>query len=547
MRRERCGVSVVSVRHRLVTAWAALVVVVVGTAGFVPGQSRTAGAGSAHQAGGERVEPKSTAAEFTKGLTRDLTKRNFRVGRGYPMLWTQQGCDRYTYPIMGSCFANNPAAPYVLAIMKSWRGEFVDPATVNAFGKTRPGYSATYRLDPREAIVVFGKMPPPARYMGLQSYVFTKEWLTDDEPWNPSVHAEIQAKAPQLYDYLFNTAPGNPSRVQSFSSLSNSINDVVIRRQSGSAFGRNRYFIITPDRAMKGALQRALIRAGVERKKMFTEPIPPSHPLGFGARADDFMTGIRYALPDNAKAGRAWRRYPPLTVLRVRERPSSDRLPKPFGPFVPDERTAAPEDVYAADLDNLVTQVCQRWGQPCDPDNPRPDQLSRLLDLEHDLYQFGPECRAIGMNCQGDGQDASYFIAPGHPLDPGWVYAVLGTLATETGNATYVGLSVNDMSKLKGVLNIPDTQLSGSAASYAGAVQNTDKFFVHYFTRDCGAISGLTDGECTTITKDMVPPLGTGKKGLFSAALRAYVRPGTERGPLSTEQLRPMIIRFTQP
>ena len=73
------------------------------------------------------------------------------------------------------------------------------------------------------------------------------------------------------------------------------------------------------------------------------------------------------------------------------------------------------------------------------------------------------------------------------------------------------------------------------------------KFFVHYFSRDCGAIERYTDGQCTTVTEDMVPPLGEGKQGLFTTALRSYVYPGTARGPLSSEQLKPMIIRFAQP
>jgi hypothetical protein len=73
------------------------------------------------------------------------------------------------------------------------------------------------------------------------------------------------------------------------------------------------------------------------------------------------------------------------------------------------------------------------------------------------------------MNCVLDGQDASYFVAPAHPLDPGWVYALVGTL------------------------------------------------------------------------------LGEGKQGWFTAALRSCARPDTERGPLSSGQRRPMIIRFAQP
>ena len=155
------------------------------------------------------------------------------------------------------------------------------------------------------------------------------------------------------------------------------------------------------------------------------------------------------------------------------------------------------------------------------------------------------------MNCLGDNQDASYFLFTPKPLDEGRFYAVVSTLATETGNATYIGLSVNDASLLKGVLNISDTNLKGSASSYDSEVNDPDKFFVHFFTRDCEAIADLTDGACTTITTDMVPFAGDDKApgdpdlhGLFSAAVRAYVAPGSERGPDSTLQLRPVVLTF---
>ena len=532
---------------------AVLVVTAVGAIGFgfaSAAEHGIAAPGNQDQTRGSRADP---VANVARRLIRELAESDFLVTRGYPMLYTQQDCDRYSFPIMQNCYGNNPASPYVIPVVKSWDDEFVDPATVNAFGHTRRGYSTTYRLDPREAIVVFGELPPPGRYMGLQSWVFTKEWLTEDEPWDPVTYGKLKLQAPGLIDYLFSTVPRNPNRVQSFSSLSNNINNVVVQRQSGAAFGQVRYFITTPDRAMDRALRSALDRVGVPGEDVFTEPIPPRDqvgsigPLGLDAKANDFITLMRYAMPDNEHAAHAWWANLPLTVLRVRERPSSDRPAEQFPPFVADQRTAAPEGIYAADLDDLVREVCERWGQPCDPDNPASDRLRRLVNVELDLGQFGPKCRAVGMDCLGDGQDASYFIAPGRPLDPGWVYAVVGTLGTATGNATYVGLSVNDLSKLKGVVNLPDTELAGSAAPYAGPVQNTDRFFVRYFTRDCSAVADLTAGQCTSVAEDMVPPLGEGKQGLFSAVLRSYVRPGTERGPLSSSQLRPMIIRFAHP
>ncbi len=108
-------------------------------------------------------------ARFTKALLGSLRGRGFEVREGYMKLWEKRDCDRYNYPILRTCYGNNPVSPYVLAVVKSWKDEFVDPATVNAYVKTGRGYSVSHRFDPREAIVISGKLPPPGRYMGLQS------------------------------------------------------------------------------------------------------------------------------------------------------------------------------------------------------------------------------------------------------------------------------------------------------------------------------------------------------------------------------------------
>jgi hypothetical protein len=526
-----------------------------GLALAVPAHGRPADA--LYQPGAQGSVAWSASGESTQALLGYLRTQDFEVTQGYPMLYTQADCDNFTYPIARNCYGNNPASPYVVPVVKSWPDEYVDPATVNLLGRTRPGYSATYRLDPREAIVIFGQMPPPGRYFGLQSYVFSKQ-----DSWTEQTYDSYQAKAGDLIHYLFEAVPpGTDSgRIQSFSSLSNSVNNVVIGRASGAAFGRLRYFVITPDQKMDQAVRAALARLGVPDENVFTEPVPPADkfgsigPLGLDRYADDFLTAIRYAMPDNEHAANAWLHSLPLTVLRVREDPASPRVAQPFPAFVADQRSAQPEAGYAGALKDLVRQVCQRWGQPCDPDNLDPSRLGQLIDLMNQLGQFGPYCRAIGMNCLGDGQDASYFFARARLLERGTVYAVLGTLATETGNATYVGLSVNDMSKLKGVANVPDRDLKGSASAYAATVPDADKFFVHYFARDCAAIENLTDGACTTITEDMVPLAGDetaqgdpALRGKMALAIRAYLQPGQLRGPDPTQQLKPWIVTFTAP
>lgn len=158
--------------------------------------------------------------------------------------------------MLKNCFANNPAAPYVTPVVKTWPGEYVNPAAVNAFGRTRPGYTTTYRLDPRDAIVMYGKMPPPGRYMGLQTWEFSQHgrWKARDYlKWARTPNRPVPMQ------YLFDTIPPNDrksGRTISLSALGNIVNNVVMRRQSGYSFGKTRYFIITPSVTTDHAVRR---------------------------------------------------------------------------------------------------------------------------------------------------------------------------------------------------------------------------------------------------------------------------------------------------
>jgi hypothetical protein len=498
--------------------------------------------------------------DFAQVLVNQLRSQGMEVSVGYPKMYTQAECD-YSYPVFHSCFGNNPAAPYVMPVVKSWPQEYVDPAMKNGFGTTLPGYSAAYRLDPTEAIIVFGRMPPKARYMGLQTWMFTTGYLGDGTPWNTDAYDMFANRAGPLVQYLFAKVPGNQSRVLSFSSVDNNINDVVMQNQSGSPWEQVRYFVITPDQTTDSTVRTALASLGVGQSAIFTEGIPPRFaadqaslglpgavvgPLGLNENAVDFLTLLRYAMPEDEQAADLWRETLPLTVLRVR--PATKRSAVPYGDRIMEPRTAMDESFLNNDQQALVSAIANRassQGLTLAKDE-------AMVDLLQDLGQFGPDCRKIGMNCLGDNQDASYFLFRPKPLDTGMVYAVVGTLATETGNGTYVGLSVNDAALLKGVLNISDPKLKGTVSSYAG-IGNRDKFFVQYFARDCSAVAGIADGACTTITTDMVPlasnasaPGDPALHGYFSAAVRTYVKPGSTRGPDSTQQLRPRVLTFSK-
>jgi hypothetical protein len=476
-------------------------------------------------------------------LARDLSQRRFDVTDGYPTLYSEAECDT-SFAVMGSCYGNNPAAPYILPVVRSWPEEYLDPATRGAFGATRDGYSATYRLDPREALVVVAELPPPARYLGFQSYLFTTDGAFDT---TSDLYRFLAHRVPLLFRFLFTWSPGREGeRVQSLSSLSNAINHVVMERRSGTVFGATRVFVVTPDQRMDAIVRRALRRLGVPDAHVFTEPIPSAEVpdglgrLGLDEQANDYISVMRYAMPEDAAAGDAWREELPLSVVRVRERPTSRRPPAPYGSYELAPRTAVDElaDPALGDgLGALVEAVCDRWDQPCDD-----TRVGRMTDLQGPPVNLvGPRCRSVAMNCQGDTQDTTYVNAPGMPLDGGEVYAVVGTLATETGNATYVGLSVNDLERLKGSANIGDDELRGSAATVADLLPDIDldPYFVHYLTRDCAAIADLTDGHCTALPDELVP---AGVPVAF--ALRSYVRPGTERGPDPSKLLPIRVIRL---
>jgi len=528
------------------------------------GQQRTGSQGSVPEA--------ATTDEFTERLVADLMESGFQVSEGSAKLYTLDDCIDRTYPSLKNCFLANPAAPYVIPVVKLWPDEYVDPATVNAFVETGPGYSATYRLDAREAIVIYGEMPPPGRYMGLQTWVFSERGKWKPKDYNQWANTP---DVPFPMQYLFQTMPPDDPksrRVISLSAIGDVVNNVVMERRSGEdPFGRIRYFIITPSAKTDRALRRALQAEGVEDSHILTEQIPswddygPIGPLGMGKNAIDFLTAFRYAVPNPGyeKAGADWRANPPLTVLRVRAPASLGPLQR-YGLLTFEPRTGNGEADLGADLDNLVAAVCDRLSShgftSADCANPPPSSFIKELGLEYGWA--GPYCRGIGMNCQADQQEAAYFFSAPRLLRPGEFFAVVGTLATETSNATYVALSANDLSMMAGVINTLDTDpkdsegnvivkgLKGSADSYAPPVGNTGKFFVYYFAWHCNVLAGVLGGEnCALIPTDLLPPDegDPALRGMFTISLRDYIAVETQRGPDPSKLLTPRILTFTQP
>jgi hypothetical protein len=479
------------------------------------------------------VDPMSKANRLPPELERrvgalraGLEAKGYQVARGY---WTMWGVDDCKFPLrtVGFCYGNNPVAPYAIAVVPRWNEEFVDRSLHHAILAPQRNMTPTYRLAEREALVVVAEMPPPARYFGIQTNVFTREIAFN--PNDPII--SVTAGDPLIQSILFGVSP-NPARRMLFASIGNSINNVVIEDQSQAAFGQQRYFVITTDESLAEEITAVLLGAGVPLKHVFIEPVAPALVrVGLGSTADDLITYIRYAMPLDEVAGDAWRTRLPVTVLRVRDAGASPTQPfaiPDYEPrsFVRDERTE-----LTGHLLGLVEAVRASWSQPEAHVGYFFSAFIRLDLVGQHCLGHHPDLDRGPMNCLGDTQDTDYQIGPLLQLDDDAVLAVVGTLATETGNATYTSLSVNRFPALVGVANISDPDLKGTAAGF-GTFQEEDPFYVHYVARNCAGLH-----PCIEVSTKLVAPEET-----IRLIQRNYILPGARRGPDPMKLLSPILI-----
>jgi hypothetical protein len=163
----------------------------------------------------------------------------------------------------------------------------------------------------------------------------------------------------------------------------------------------------------------------------------------------------------------------------------------------------------------------------------------------------GPECVKVGMNCLAPNEDAAYFMSQKLSFPDDRVYAVVGALGTQTGNATYVGLGLNSSVTQLGFANIEDDKLAGTANGYVN-VPNHDLFFLQYFARDCTGpkLEALTAGSPCYSIGDQLPRCYDPADltcAMLGLTLRNYLLPRSQRGPAPELTLNPLVITLQRP
>jgi hypothetical protein len=483
------------------------------------------------------------ALEQTVGQLRtSLEADGFAVARGYWTLWGAEDC-KYPLQVLGYCYGNNPTAPYVLAMVPTWKDEYVDQTFHHLINQPLRNMTAIHRMDQREALVIVAQLPPPARYFGIGTSVFTREAaINREDPIYRMMLANPTFSDPLLLNILFGVSP-DPSRRMLVSSIGNSTNNAVIEDQVGKApWNRPFYNVITSDGDLEAKITDALVEAGASRSDIFTEPVAPGLvKLGLDRSADDLFTYIRYAMSDDKTMGDEWRQQLPLTILRVRDlstRQYNNPLPIPI--LTP--RVANfDETKMADDFGRLQAAVRATWEQS-ESEAPLIPFISmyKFLDLvgQHCLGYGYPDAQVTRgpMDCLGDSNDGDYQFSLSGKLDENKVVALIGTLPKETGNSTYTSLSVNWFPELVGLENIDDNDLKGTAAAFASVLKDypDDKFYVYYVARDC---TGLV--HCREISTKLMP------SGAFVKFIeRNYVTPGLTTAPDPNLILSPVAIMF---
>ena len=458
-----------------------------------------------------------------------LTKQGYSVTQGNTILVTNADCPMFE-AVFGSCFGNNPAAPYIIP-QPPVGGAYVDPYYATPFGGTGPTGRPTnlfYRLGDNDALVTLVTLPPQAAYLGYQTYMFTRN-KSNYTRSNPA-----QQVSP------------DPSRLEIFGSLGNDVNNVIVKNQSGAAWnGATVVYVTTPNPNLRDALVAGARASGLDVRFMFSEPVGSNTIIGLSAAADDFVTLIRYALPENSQLGTDWTNNYNTNVLVYRV----------SNPFIPAARFGFPEYTpkmpssesgLQASL-NELSSLLQSWlastsGGAATAVNMT---LSDRVGARGQPYGVvGTDCIATGIVCAGDNQDTdAYQFLKLSNLASSQNVIITGVNHALTGNASYISLGIYNASNSTGVASASQTNpvavgfnsgnLTGSAAAVlkslglyssasASLKTNLPFLYVSLLSRTCTYAAAY----CIDLNGTSLIPL----TAPVSIIARAYIKPGTTTG-----------------
>jgi len=399
-----------------------------------------------------------------------------------------------------SCFANNPASPYLAVTLPPGPGQ---TATNPKLFQDSAGRSAAFRLRRDEAVVLFGPPPPAAAYVGLTPYVY------DRAPASGTERAVV------------------------FASVSDSFSLKDLSQLSLPA-GASIAFVFAADATTEARAVAALTSTGVPEKTIVRMPWvvtggTPTNPIAFGFEniSDTFGILGRVALPKDPAALRAYLAAPQVAVYRLTPTAGvADASPAPFPQRTPAIRDDERELVSA--LDELEQALRTHYADgiitPVAVTDASPDPIACLSELT---------------NCNGDNRDTDYpsslpFLFPAGDDR----IIILGVNHAATGHSTYSSFGVYTIDHLLGVSSVANDAYANSANSWIPKQADAPKLFAWSFARSCAG-----ETSCTAISADACPS-GIADNAAAFLTFRDYVDPVTGTRPRYQDLVPSRVLRY---
>ncbi len=484
-----------------------------------------------------------------------LANSGFHPVQGNVFLLQNSVCPLFV-SIFDSCFGQNPAAPYVVP-QPPIEDSYVDPFYATQLETPGPGGTTDifYRLSDNDALITIVSYPPLAAYVGFQSYVFSR----------------------QISNYIGITPPRAPTvspdttRYEIVGSVGNDINNIITQSQYGFPWGGNVVvFITTSNTNLANALIANAVAAGISRNSIFIEPVGSNVITGNGVAADDMITLMRFAIPQDTAAGNLWNAQVSQNVAVYKVTNPNISVSR-FGmnQYTPHQINNN-ESALSTALSQLIA-LLQSYltTQQAVPSSNQPTVATTVVNSSGVPISglVGSFCIAVGTNCEADNQDTSTYtnllLTTLGLEETAFIVGVNHSLANINNNR-YVSVDIYSAATSSGIASTSQTNptavgfnsgnLTGSAQQIltelgisipggdTALLANINNLYVTFIARDCNNPTiAAANNFCINLMGTSLVPAGFP----LSVTERSYVLPGTTTGANPDDMVYPFVVAAT--
>lgn len=311
------------------------------------------------------------------------------------------------------CFGQNPASPYT-----GPRWSRSPSGSLSSEGGGAPGLSVetlllgTFTLTANQAVVVWGRTPPPCAYFGLTPYLFSSPSKCGDQP---------------LFATIADTTNANSFRA-------------LWPNEAKSPFNLPFFLIYSANLTLGNYLLRTMT---TQRRRGIFMPIKRRLP-------DDLYLVVGRAAGFSNPADEArYLQNPGQSIAVVSGGSAFAAGPYQTTSIWKPRNAVGNEDEVKAQLMDVTRAVETAVGQSAGV--PYWTAVPTYVFMSDIGYDTGDDCINHCTNCRGDNRDAVYRLADFPRVGPKDVLLVVGVNHNRTGKSTYTNLSVYDVDRELGL------------------------------------------------------------------------------------------------